>query len=47
MQCIQENTSAMLDYLDIGHAVCSKEHIDYALLLRVCLEFIIISNDVG
>lgn len=47
MQCIQENTSAMLDYLDIGHAVCSKEHIDNAVLLRLFMELIIISNDVG
>lgn len=46
MQCIQENTLAMLDYLGIGHAVYSREHFDYAVLFRSFMELIIISNDV-
>lgn len=46
MQCIQENTSAMMYYLDIGHAVCSREHIGYAVLFRSFTELMIISNDV-
>lgn len=47
MQCIQESTLAMLDYLDIGHAVCSREHFNYAVLFRLFMELIIISDDVG
>lgn len=46
MQCIQENTLAMLDCLDTGHAVCSREHIGYAVLFSSFMELIIISNDV-
>lgn len=36
----------MLDYLDTGHAVCSREYIDYAVLFRSFIKLMIISNDV-